>query len=135
MKSWIKAQKTEKIIVWHRFCKWIEKNVHLMLANDKSNADNRTRNLILGIAFDLIGMLSFSIPFLGEFSDVVWAPIAAIALSQMYKGTVGKIGGILEFVEEILPFSDFIPTFTLTWIYTYVINKQKDSTVVLLKKS
>ena len=131
MKSWIKAQKT-KINSLALVLQQSRKNI-VMISNDKSNADNRTRNLILGIIFDLIGMLSFSIPFLGEFSDVVWAPIAAIALSQMYKGPVGKIGGILEFVEEILPFTDFIPTFTLTWIYTYVIDKQKDSNVVLLK--
>ena len=78
-----------------------------MNANQNSNANNKQRNLIVGIIFDLIGMLSFSIPLLGEFSDVIWAPIAAIALSQMYKGNVGKIGGIFEFIEEILPFSDF----------------------------
>ena len=92
-----------------------------MNANDQSNANNKQRNLILGIVFDLIGMLSFTVPFVGEFSDVVWAPIAAIALFKMYKGNIGKMGGIFEFVEEILPFSDFIPTFTLTWIYTYLI--------------
>ena len=95
-----------------------------MITNNRSNWNNKKRNLILGIIFDLIGMLSFTIPGIGEFSDVIWAPIGAIALSQMYKGTVGKIGGILEFVEEIFPFTDFIPTFTLTWIYTYVFKKQ-----------
>jgi hypothetical protein len=26
----------------------------------------------------------------------------------MYKGTLGKIGGVVTFLEEILPFSDFI---------------------------
>ena len=95
-----------------------------MTDSDKSNAKYKSRNLILGIVFDLIGMLSFSVPFVGEFSDVIWAPIAAFALSKMYKGTIGKVGGIFEFVEELLPFLDFIPTFTLTWIYTYVITKQ-----------
>jgi hypothetical protein len=24
----------------------------------------------------MIGMLSFTVPFLGEFSDVIWAPLA-----------------------------------------------------------
>ena len=95
-----------------------------MNANEKSNTKHKNRNLFIGIVFDVIGMLSFSVPFIGEFSDVIWAPIAAFALSQMYKGTIGKMGGIIEFVEEVLPFSDFIPTFTLTWIYTYVIKKQ-----------
>jgi hypothetical protein len=85
---------------------------------------NKNRNLILGILFDAIGMLSFTIPFLGEFSDVVWAPIAGFLMTQMYKGTVGKVGGIFAFLEEIIPFTDFIPSFTLTWIYNYWIKKE-----------
>jgi len=41
----------------------------------------------------------------------------------MYKGFLGKIGGTVSFLEEILPFSDFVPTFTLVWIYKYLIKK------------
>ena len=81
------------------------------------------RNLIMSVLFDAIGMLSFSVPFLGEMSDVVWAPIAGFILSKMYNGKIGKIGGIVGFIEEIIPFTDFIPTFTLTWVYTYLIKK------------
>lgn len=90
-----------------------------------SNISNKQRNLFLGIVFDLIGMLTYLVPFFGEFADSIWAPLAAFMLSYMYKGTIGKVGGIIEFVEEILPFSDFIPTFTLTWIYTYIIKNQE----------
>ncbi|KDN56251.1 hypothetical protein FEM21_08030 [Flavobacterium seoulense] len=78
----------------------------------------------MGIIFDIIGMLSFTIPFLGEFSDVVWAPISGFLLAKMYKGRVGKIGGIISFLEELFPLTDIIPTFTLTWIYYYVIKKE-----------
>jgi hypothetical protein len=85
---------------------------------------NKNRDLILGLVFDAIGMLSFSIPLIGEFSDVVWAPLAGFLMTRMYKGRIGKVAGILEFVEEIIPFTDFIPTFTLTWIYTYIIRKK-----------
>lgn len=88
-------------------------------------ASTKNRNLILGILFDAMGMLSFTIPFLGEFSDVVWAPVAGYFMTQMYKGTVGKVGGIFAFIEEIIPFTDFIPSFTLTWIYNYWIKKEK----------
>lgn len=87
--------------------------------------NNKNRNLILGIAFDTIGMMSFSIPFLGEFSDVIWAPLAGFLMTWMYKGTVGKVGGIFTFLEEIIPFTDFIPSFTLTWVYNYWIKKEK----------
>jgi hypothetical protein len=88
--------------------------------------NNKNRNLVLGLLFDGIGMLSFTVPFLGEFSDVVWAPLAGFLMTWMYKGTVGKVGGTITFLEEILPFSDFIPTFTLTWIYNYWIKKAKN---------
>lgn len=87
--------------------------------------DNKNRKLVLGLLFDGIGMLSFTIPFLGEFSDVVWAPLAGFLMTWMYKGTIGKVGGTITFLEEILPFLDFIPTFTLTWIYNYWIKKKK----------
>ncbi|MFA9191338.1 hypothetical protein AAGV28_08150 [Flavobacterium sp. FZUC8N2.13] len=86
--------------------------------------DDKYKKLILGIVFDAIGMLSFTIPFLGEFSDVVWAPVAGFLMTRMYKGTVGKIGGIIAFVEELLPLTDIIPSFTLTWIYYYIIKKE-----------
>jgi hypothetical protein len=84
---------------------------------------NKNRNLILGIVFDAIGMLSFSIPLIGEFSDVVWAPMAGFLMTWMYKGRVGKVGGIFTFLEEVIPFTDFVPSFTLVWIYNYWIKK------------
>ena len=90
----------------------------------EEQVNNKNRDLILGLLFDGIGMLSFSVPFLGDFSDVVWAPIAGFLMTWMYKGKIGKIAGIFTFLEEIIPFTDVIPSFTLTWIYTYWINKK-----------
>ena len=84
----------------------------------------KNRNLILGVLFDGIGMVSFSIPLLGEFSDVIWAPIAGFLMTWMYKGNIGKIAGIITFLEEIIPFVDVIPSFTLTWFYTYWIKNK-----------
>lgn len=85
------------------------------------NISAKNKKLVLGILFDAIGMLSFTIPGIGEFGDVVWAPLAGFIMSKMYEGRVGKVAGILAFVEEIFPFTDVIPSFTLTWIYTYLI--------------
>ncbi len=79
---------------------------------------------MLSILFDLIGYASYGIPLVAELTDIVWAPIAGFLLARMYKGTVGTVGGITVFVEELLPGVDFIPTFTLTWIYTYLIKKE-----------
>jgi len=97
-----------------------------MIQNKTYNIDIQTKkmNLILGLLFDVIGMLSFTIPFLGEFSDVIWAPVAGYLMSRMYKGTAGKIGGVFAFLEEIVPFTDFIPSFTLMWIYNYMIKNK-----------
>lgn len=84
---------------------------------------NQTRDLVLSLLFDVIGMLSFSIPFIGEFADVVWAPISGLLMVWMYKGTIGKIAGVVSFIEEILPVTDVIPSFTIMWVYTYLIKK------------
>ncbi|EJL59061.1 hypothetical protein [Flavobacterium sp. CF136] len=86
--------------------------------------DEKLKKLFLGLLFDGIGMISFSIPLLGEFSDVIWAPVAAFIMTRMYKGRVGRVASILTFVEEIIPFTDVIPSFTITWIYTYYFQKQ-----------
>jgi len=87
--------------------------------------NNKKRDLILGLLFDGLGMLSFSIPFIGEYSDVVWAPIAGYLMTWMYKGNLGKVAGVFAFLEEIIPFTDVVPSFTITWIYNYWIKKQQ----------
>ncbi|WNH09719.1 hypothetical protein [Thalassobellus suaedae] len=83
------------------------------------------KKLILGILFDALGFVSFIIPGIGEFSDIVWAPLSGWIMTKLYKGKSGKIAGIISFVEEALPGFDVIPTFTLMWIYTYVFNSEK----------
>ena len=67
------------------------------------------------LILDAIGCLSYVIPFLGEFSDVVWAPVSGIIFYFMFGRRLGVIGGIVEFLEEISPGLDFIPTFTIGW--------------------
>lgn len=89
----------------------------------KTKQSASTGKLILGIIFDLIGMASYLLPVVAEVTDIIWAPIAAFSLSMMYKGSIGKIGGIVAFIEEIVPGLDFIPTFTLTWLYEYFTNR------------
>lgn len=91
----------------------------------KKNSKNK--NLLLGVLFDGIGMLSFTVPMVGEFSDVIWAPVAAYLMTRMYKGTAGKVAGVVTFLEEIFPFTDFIPSFTLMWVYNYLIKKEVDN--------
>lgn len=92
--------------------------------NKVTNTSDKNRDIILSIILDLIGIATFLIPFLGEFVDILWAPISGYLLTRIYKGVTGKMAGIFAFLEELIPFTDFIPTYTLMWIYTYIIKKE-----------
>ncbi|MGQ7946987.1 hypothetical protein [Flavobacterium sp. WC2509] len=97
------------------------------LKTEEAFHKQKTTKFLLGILFDAIGMLSFTIPGVGEFADIVWAPLAGFLMTKMYEGRVGKVAGILTFVEEIIPFTDVIPSFTITWIYTYWVKGNADN--------
>ncbi len=72
-------------------------------------------NIATCIALDVIGMLTFIFPALGEFADLVWAPISAMIFYKLFGGRIGMIGGVLNFLEEAIPFTDVIPSFTIAW--------------------
>ena len=86
-----------------------------------------------GIMYDLIGMLTMVIPFVGPFLDVLWAPYAAKKMTEMYAGTEGKIASVIVFIEELLPITDFIPTFTLMWLYTFDWKEKRQETPQTIK--
>ncbi len=81
---------------------------------------SRKHKLVIGILFDLIGMLSYIFPLI----DVLWAPLSAYLMIKMYKGNTGKIGGLISFLEEAIPGLDFFPSFTLVWCYVFLISKK-----------
>ena len=64
---------------------------------------------------DLIGYASYGIPVLGEFADIIWAPVSALIFFISFGGWKGALGGIGNFIEELLPGTDFIPSFTIMW--------------------
>lgn len=86
---------------------------------------NKYKKLAVSILLDALGCMSFLIPAIGEFTDIVWAPLSAYFMTKLYKGKKGKIAAVVSFVEEAMPGLDIIPTFTLMWIYTYVISKDE----------
>jgi hypothetical protein len=92
--------------------------------------DKKIRNLFLGLLFDALGMLSFVLPGIGEFSDVIWAPLAGWLMTRMYKGKIGQAAGVVTFVEELIPGLDVIPTFTIMWVYTYLLSGKKGKKVI-----
>lgn len=65
------------------------------------------------IIMDLIGYATYAIPFFGEFGDILWAPLSSVIFFVTFGGWKGALGGIGNFIEEILPGTDFIPSFTI----------------------
>lgn len=86
----------------------------------------KNKIFVKSIVYDVIGMATLAIPVVGPFLDIIWAPYAAKQMSEMYPGRNGKIASVFVFIEEILPFTDVIPTFTLMWLYTYVWKKERE---------
>lgn len=86
--------------------------------------ENRKKKLLWqGLLYDAIGMLTMAIPVVGPALDVLWAPYAGSQMLKMYPNKKGKIASIIVFIEEILPYTDYIPTFTIMWIYTFIFAK------------
>ena len=80
--------------------------------------------LLLSLLLDAMGYLSFIIPGIGEFSDIIWAPLSGFIMTKLYIGKTGKIAGVVAFLEEAFPFTDVVPTFTIMWIYTYIVKRK-----------
>jgi len=79
---------------------------------------NKLKNnpsLIFCLLMDVIGYATYALPFLGEFGDIVWAPVSALIFYRTFGGWKGAFGGVFNFVEELLPGFDFIPSFTIMW--------------------
>jgi len=81
--------------------------------------NSKISKLFLGLCFDALGYVSIVFPVF----DIIWAPLSGYLMSQLYDGKKGKIAGIIVFIEEALPFSDVIPTFSIMWIYTHYFDK------------
>jgi hypothetical protein len=74
-------------------------------------------NIAFCLLMDLIGCASYIVPGIAEFLDVVWAPISAYIFYKTFGGKVGQIGAAINFIEEILPGTDIVPSFTIAWFY------------------
>jgi hypothetical protein len=69
--------------------------------------------LLISVLVDVIGTSSELVPIVGEVSDIAWAPVAGFILRSLYGSNVILV---LEVVEEILPFTDFLPLATICWV-------------------
>lgn len=80
-------------------------------------AVQKAPSLVFCVVMDVIGYATYAIPVLGELGDIFWAPLSAFIFYKTFGGWKGAFGGIFNFVEELLPGLDFIPTFTITWLW------------------
>jgi hypothetical protein len=76
--------------------------------------------LFWSIICDGLGYVSYIFPPF----DFVWAPLSAYLMTKLYKGREGRIAAVVSFIEEALPMLDIIPSFTLMWVYTYLIKRE-----------
>lgn len=74
-------------------------------------------SLFFCLFMDLAGFATYAIPVFGEWMDIIWAPLSALIFYISFGGRTGKIGSMINLVEELLPGTDFFPTFTLAYIY------------------
>lgn len=77
---------------------------------------SRKPSLVLCIVMDLLGAATYLLPIFGESFDMLFAPISAVVYYFTFGGKLGIMGGTANFLEEIFPATDIIPTFTITWL-------------------
>jgi hypothetical protein len=76
------------------------------------------QRLLISLLIDLIGSSSYLLPIVGEGADVAWAPIQTILIMAMYDKTSPNLKYV-SFVEEILPFTDIVPSATIGWLMQF----------------
>ncbi|GLD94602.1 hypothetical protein PINS_up003213 [Pythium insidiosum] len=85
-----------------------------------------SRKLVASLVIDFIGNATFVVPGLGELADMLWAPASATLVSALYSDSTPS-AKYLAFIEEFLPFTDFIPTATLAWAKENLTSRQKNA--------
>lgn len=84
--------------------------------------------LFLSLLIDLIGSCSYLLPVVGEGLDLAWAPIQTIFIMSMYDSTSPNLKYV-SFIEEVMPFTDIVPTATIGWACEFVPAMLSDSKV------
>ena len=78
-------------------------------------------SLAFCIIMDVLGYATYAIPGVAEVVDLVFAPVSAIIFYAMFGSWKGAL---FNFAEEILPGTDFIPSFTIAWCLQYFSSKK-----------
>ena len=106
------SQTFEKIMEYVQ--SWLNLIIFVFVPSNTPTVEPDFRKLLICLLVDIIGTSSELLPILGELTDVVWAPIAALTLRSLFQGS--NVVFALEFAEEFLPFTDVLPLATICWI-------------------
>lgn len=87
----------------------------------KKFENEKNIKLVVAILIDLFGFLSYLIPGLGELFDLGFAPISAILVYFLFGKKIKWAA--FTFLEELIPFTDAIPSATIAWYAMYVTNE------------
>lgn len=71
--------------------------------------------LVVSLLIDLIGSASYLIPLAGEAFDLTWAPVSMVLVGALYDNVMPSLK-YLALMEELLPFTDWIPSATMGWV-------------------
>ncbi|KAG7396663.1 hypothetical protein PHYBOEH_001947 [Phytophthora boehmeriae] len=93
---------------------------------------NSSRKLVASLIIDFLGTANFAVPVVGELADLLWAPVSAKMVNTLYSESSPQ-AKYVAFVEEVLPFTDFIPTATLAWLKENFSSEELDKLLVLMK--
>lgn len=106
-------------------------SMSMVREQDEVNSDplikyNKIKNLKLlsAIIIDLAGMASYFFPVVGGSVDLAWGPVSGVLISLLFHNHK-KMAFLLGVSEEVLPFTDFIPTALLAWRLDYVTDKER----------
>lgn len=86
-------------------------------------------SLSMCLLMDFLGVAFLTIPIFGPFAEMLFAPISAFIYMRMFGGAKGFFGGIFNFIEELIPGLDFIPTFTISWFLQYSRRKKESLSI------
>lgn len=100
----------------------VENPENIDSSQEQAFKKHRKQLLYLCLLIDALGMLSYIIPVIGEWTDVAMSVLTALAIFKSF-GSVGWAA--FGFLEEILPFTDVIPSATITWFYVFTLRKKE----------
>lgn len=89
---------------------------------------DKGRKFLICLLMDALGYVSLLFPVF----DLIWAPVSAFVLTRMFPGARGRVAAIVQFIEEILPWTDFVPTFTIMFVVSLFVSDEKDGDSQLL---